>query len=153
MAPAGYFVDAELLVLLVAGSLGRDIIARHRRLSSYTTEDYDTLLALLDRVEQAYVTPNTLTEASNLLGQHGEPERSGLLRQLALLVRHSEEVVVASGEASARVEYVRLGLTDAALLEVATSDTPILTADLALYLAALDKSPDSAVNFTHQRSL
>ena len=153
MAPAGYFVDAELLVLLVAGSEERDIIARHRRLSSYSTEDYGTLLALLDRVEQAYVTPNTLTEASNLLGFHGEPERSRLLRQLAFLTLHSEEVVVASGEASARVEYVRLGLTDSALLEVATSDTPVLTADVALYLAVLDKSPDSAVNFTHHRNL
>ena len=153
MAPAGYFIDSELLVLLVAGSLDRDIIARHRRLSSYSTEDYDTLISLLDRVEQAYVTPNTLTEASNLLGQHGEPERSRLLRELAFLIRHSEEVVVASREASARVEHVRLGLTDSALLEVVTSDTPVLTSDLALYRAALDKSPDSAVNFTHHRGL
>ena len=153
MAPAGYFVDAELLVPLVAGSLDRDIIARHRRLSSYSTEDYGTLLGLLDRVEQVYVTPNTLTEASNLLRFHGEPECSQLLGQLAFLTRHSEEIVVASREASARGEYVRLGLTDAALLEVATLDTPVLTADVALYLAALDKSPDSAVNFTHHRNL
>ena len=149
----GYFVDAQLLVLLVAGSLDLDIIAKHRRLSAYTVEDYGMLLGLLDEVEQVLVTPNTLTEASNLLGQHGEPERSSLLQQLAWLVQHSKEVVVTSGEASARAEFVRLGLTDAALLEVATSDTPVLTVDLGLFLAAQEKELDSAVNFTYHRML
>ena len=41
-----------------------------------TVEDYETLLKLLVPVERAFVTPNTLTETSNLLAQHGEPERS-----------------------------------------------------------------------------
>ena len=149
----GYFVDAQLLVLLVAGNLNPDIIAKHRRLSAYTVEDYRTLLGMLSDVEQVFVTPNTLTEASNLLGQHREPERSYLFQELAWLVQHSNEVVVASSEASARAEFIRLGLTDSALLEAATGETPLLTVDLGLYLAALNIGEDAAVNFTHYRGL
>ena len=47
----------------------------------------------------------------------------------------------------------RLGLTDAALLEAATVETPVLTVDLGLYLAAAAKAPETAVNFTHLRDL
>ena len=41
MAPAGLFIDANLLVLLVVGRVGRDLIAKHRRLREYTAEDYE----------------------------------------------------------------------------------------------------------------
>ena len=72
-APVGYFVDANLLVLLVVGNVDQDLIAKHGRLEEYTAEDYETLLDLLSQTRQSqiYVTPNTLTEASNLLYRHG----------------------------------------------------------------------------------
>ena len=75
MPPSGFFLDANLFVLLVVGSVGRDLIEKHRRLRAYSAEDYEILIDLLDRVERVLVTPNTLTETSNLLAQHREPER------------------------------------------------------------------------------
>ena len=151
--PRGYFIDANLLVLLVVGSVGQELIAKHGRLEEYTAEDYDLLLELLrqTRQPQIYVTPNTLTEASNLLSQHGEPERSRILERLQYLIGDSREVVVESVQASTNSAFVRLGLTDAALLEVVTAETPLITVDLGLYLAALEKGPDTALNFTHYR--
>ncbi len=153
MAPVGYFVDANLLVLLVVGSVDRRLIAKHRRLRAYSAEDYETLINLLSRVEQVLVTPNTLTEASNLLAQHAEPELSRLFDRLRFVIQESKEIVVASGLASRNSAFGRLGLTDSALLEVATAESPVLTVDLALYLAALEKGEDTAVNFTHLRDL
>jgi len=44
-------------------------------------------------------------------------------------------------------------LTDAALLEVVTAETPLVTVDLDLYLAALAKGQDTVVNFTHLQNL
>ena len=76
MPLAGYFVDTSLLMLLVAGTTDRGLIGRHRRLQGYTVEDYDLLLDIAGRPGRVFVTPNTLTEASNLLAQHGEPDRS-----------------------------------------------------------------------------
>ena len=98
MPPTGYFVDTSLLMLLVAGAVDRRIIGRHRRLQGYTPDDYDLLLDIAGRPGRVFVTPNTLTEASNLLAQHREPDRSDLLGGLRALIEESEEIVVRSAE-------------------------------------------------------
>ncbi len=153
MPPSGYFIDTNLLVLLVVGSVGRNLIEKHRRLRGYTAEDYDILIELLERVEQVFVTPNTLTETSNLLAQHREPERSRFFDRLQFVIHESEEVVVASTMASSNSAFNRLGLTDAALLEAVTPETPLITVDLDLYLAANASGQEVALNFTHLRNL
>ena len=149
----GYFIDANLLLLLVVGSVSRDAIARHRRLRAFTQDDYGILIHQIDQVERVLVTPNTLTETSNLLGFHAEPERSRFFERLRFIIEETEEIVVASNNASSNNAFTRLGLTDAALLEVATEETPIITVDLDLYLAASSSNPGSAINFTHLRNL
>lgn len=153
MPPVGYFIDANLLILLIVGRVGEEFIARHGRLQQFVVEDYRILRNLLDQVEQVFVTPNTLTETSNLLAQHGEPERSRFFDQLRFTIEESREIQVVSEVASQNREFRRLGLTDAALLEVATVETPLLTVDLDLYLAALTKDLDTAVNFRHIQNM
>ena len=153
MPPSGFFLDANLFVLLVVGSVGRDLIEKHRRLRAYSAEDYEILIDLLDRVERVLVTPNTLTETSNLLAQHREPERSLFFDRLRFIIHESEEIVVASAVASSNSAFNRLGLTDAALLEVVTPETPLVTVDLDLYLAANASGQEVALNFTHLRNL
>ena len=100
MPPAGFFLDANLLVLLVVGSVDQELIAKHRRLRRFATEDYEKLLGLIARVERVFVTPNTLTETSNLLAQHRDPERSRFFDRLRFIIQESEEVVVASAVAA-----------------------------------------------------
>ena len=153
MPPAGFFIDANLLVLLTVGSVDRDLIVKHRRLRRFAVEDYETLLNLIRQVDRVFVTPNTLTETSNLLAQHANPERSRFFDRLRFIIQESEEIVVASTVASQNSAFERLGLTDAALLEVVTAETPLVTVDLDLYLAALEKDPSAAVNFTHLQDL
>ena len=150
---SGYFLDTNLLVLLVVGSESRDLISKHRRLEHYSSEDYDILYELLEDADELFVTPNTLTEASNLVSQHGEPERSLLMRRLQYLIHGSKEVVVTSADASSSAKFEELGLTDAALLEAITTDTPVLTVDFSLYLAAIETGEERAVNFTPYRNL
>ena len=137
--------------MLVVGRTGRDLVAKHRRLQGYTAGDYDTLVNLLRTVNETYVTPNTLTEASNLLAQHAEPERSLFLENLRVLIEGSREILVESTRASSNRAFTRLGLTDSALLEVISEDVSLLTVDLDLYLAALDKGVHNAVNFMRLR--
>ena len=153
MPPTGFFIDANLLLLLIVGSVGRDLIAKHRRLRRFTAEDFDRLINLLHPVEKVFVTPNTLTETSNLLAQHGDPERSRFFDRLKFIIQESKEIVVASTVASRNKAFEKLGLTDSVLLEVATAETPLVTVDLDLYLAALAKGQDTAVNFTHLQNL
>ena len=145
------FIDANLIVLLVVGLVGRDLIARHRRTRAFDVEDFERLTRAVGRVGSVRVTPNTLTEASNLLGQHGEPQRSQLLRKLRDLIEYSPETVVSSVNAARHDAFPRLGLTDAALLEVVSADVPLLTVDLDLYVAAIARGEEAAINFNHSR--
>ena len=151
MPPVGYFIDANLLTLLVVGSVNKFLIRKHRRLQEFSEEDYTMLYEMLESVKCVFVTPDTLTETSNLLAQHREPERSTFIRGLGSLISDSREVVIASGQASRNDRFVRLGLADAALLEAVGPETPLLTVDLELYAAAMEKS--AAMNFTHYRNL
>ena len=153
MLPSKIFVDANLLVLLVVGATDRKLIVKHRRLRTFDEDDYERLVTLVNQVDQILVTPNTLTEASNLLAQHGEPERSSFFEVLRILIEEHEEIVVTSKTASQNSEFTRLGLTDAALLEVVSNANPLITVDLALYLAAIRKEGQSAFNFRHHQSL
>ena len=153
MTPKSVYLDANLLVLLVVGETDSKLIAKHRRLKTFQEEDYDILIDMIGHVDEILVTPNTLTEASNLLAYHGEPERSRLFEVLRFLVEKQEEIVVTSRIASQRKEFIRLGLTDAVLLEVVSSSNPLITVDLSLYLAAISEDSGSAYNFRHYQSL
>lgn len=145
------YVDANLLVLLVAGLTDPRLIGKHRRLREYSVEDYELLARLVDGASKVFVTPNTLTEASNLLSQHGEPERSSLLATLRTLIAESPETVIASRDASDHQAFLRLALTDAVLLKAVSSDVPLVTVDFDLYMAAIAHGDDRAVNFNHLR--
>ena len=127
------------------------MIARHRRLREFSVDDYDRLVGMLGMVDQVVVTPNTLTETSNLLAQHNEPERSRFFDVLRYVIESSQEITVASVDASRSRVLRRLGLTDAAVLDIVSAKTPGLTVDLELFIAALNKDPNAAVNFRHLR--
>ncbi len=153
MPPTGYFIDSNLLVLYVVGSEGRYLIPKHKRLKGYSAEHYDLLLHLLQPIGRALVMPNTLTETDNLLKQHKEPERSLLRRRLRSIIHESDEVVVASVKASANNAFEWLGLADSALLEAVSPKTPLITVDLGLHLAVIEKweRDDLSTNFAQMR--
>lgn len=147
-------LDAHLLLLLIVGTASRDYISKHRRLKSYTDADFVLLGNMLSSASKVIVTPNTLTEASNLAGYIADPARMHIFRFLRALVEAdaTEERYVESKLAVARNEFVRIGLTDSALLQIAPTPHVLLTGDLNLYLAAL-KQGLNVLNFNHHRAI
>ena len=143
------FIDANLLVLLVVGSVDRMLVARHRRTRTFLPEDYDRLVEVIHNV-QVFVTPNTLTEASNHLEAR---EDTRFLEQLRRFIEISQEIVVTSATASQNSAFTRVGLTDAGLLEVISVKRPLITVDLELYSVALRKGEEAAFNFTYLQNL
>jgi hypothetical protein len=77
-------LDANLLVLLVVGLTKLNYIATHKRLKTYTIDDYTLLTELIAASAGMVVTPNVLSEASNLLRQIGEPARSEIVKPFSL---------------------------------------------------------------------
>ena len=144
-------IDTNLLMLLVVGRYRRDYIAVHKRTDKFNEEDFDTLSILLED-HDLVVTSNILTEASNLLWSgpdiHKIPIREELKSVIAMSCEHSLESLPVTSCA----EFMRLGLTDTGILELREMAGIILTADLDLHLAALERGLDSA-NFTHYRNL
>ena len=148
MPPLDCLVDSNLLTLLIAGRVNRALIAKHRRLSGYTPEHYDILVSLLSGARRGYVTPNVLTEGPTSWGSTRSPSVRNSWPRCGRSFFAARRFVVKSADASRNREFMRLGLADAALLELATQETTLITVDLDLYLAALDNGAN-AVNFTH----
>jgi hypothetical protein len=146
-------LDSNLLVVLLVGLTDRQQVGCHKKTSAYSPEDYDLLVAHLKEFDRILVTPHVLAECSNLLRAVSEPLRTRLTVALGDFIG-TEWLRENHVEARAPVkcaEFPRLGLTDAALLDIVSEARPLLTADLDLYLAALKRGGDCAVNFNHLR--
>jgi hypothetical protein len=123
---ASLILDASLLVLLVVGATSRSLVERHKRLKAFTTEDFDLLLGLVTHAPEVLLTPNTLTEASSLLRHIEGPARNDIQETFRRLVLVASEEYIPSRGAVVRNEFLRLGLTDAALLEISSSTRVLL---------------------------
>jgi hypothetical protein len=143
-------IDSTLLVLFVVGMTSRDLIAKHKRLKAFSTDDFDLLCRLIAGSEGIFVTPNILTESSNWLGYIDEPARTQIFETFRDLILQMPEEYVESRTAAGAKEFLRLGLTDSASLEVASESRSLLTTDLDLYLSA-SKRGFSVFNFNHLR--
>jgi hypothetical protein len=145
-------LDANLLVLLVVGLTERRYISVHKRLKEYTIADFDLLAAMISVSAGVAVTPNALSEASNLLRQINEPAKIQIATVFRGLIKRMNEIYIASAAASSRSEFLRIGLSDSALLEIGKQDIVILSVDHDLYMAAL-AAGYAAVNFNHHRAI
>jgi hypothetical protein len=141
-------LDACLSILFVVGTVRRDYIAKHKRLSGYDEIDYDILSRLIANSSGVIFTPNVLSETSNLLRHIADPIRSQLAAGLAAIITNGVECFMESRVAVRRPEYIRLGLTDAVLLELIRGGATLLTIDLDLYLAAL-RANLLVLNYNH----
>ncbi len=137
-------------MLFVVGTADKEYIAKHKKLTAFTLEDYDMLVRMISGASEVLVTPNTLTETSNLAAYIGEPAKSKVLDVLRTVSANSQERYVPSSAAAQRSEFIRLGLADAALLEIVAKDVTLLTTDFGLYNAALANGA-KALNFNHLR--
>ena len=150
MMPKSVVLDTNLLVLFVVGLVDPKYIAIHKRLRTYDADDFDLLRRIVSISGGLIVTPNTLSEASNLLKQINEPARTMIGRGFRQMIERVQEVYVESAIASARPEFLRLGLTDSAILHVGKDDVVLLSADFDLCIAAQSAGYE-AQNFNHLR--
>jgi hypothetical protein len=143
MKPRTILIDSNLMTLFIVGLYDRTFIVRHKNTASYSEKDFDKLSTILLRASSIVVTPNIVTETSNLLAQCAEPIRSRLAILLMIAMKPSEhnrfapERYVDSLKAFANSHYVRLGVADAASLEALDRETEIISSDWNLVSTAL----------------
>ena len=149
--PRTLLIDTNLLLVLIVGAHDRGQIERFKRTRAYTADDFDLLSSYVSGFAELVVTPNVLTEVSNLAGQLSEPLRGRVLTALGLLAMQVPERYFPSGEAAREPEFSRLGLADVSVLLTAREDVAVLTDDLPLYLR-LSAQDRYVVNFNHLRT-
>ena len=142
-------LDANVLVLYIAGRIDKGLIGSHRRLREYVEVDFNILILFLRLSKNIVTTVNILTKISNLLENKAAEGPNRLLAELHRVVLETKEIVVVSADACEVDGFTRVGLSDAGLLLLATSESPIITADRELYERACRNNPDSAFNFWH----
>jgi hypothetical protein len=150
LKPLPILLDTNLLLLLVVGMTNKTYIAKHKRLQAFTVEDYEVLGSILAGAPSVLLLPNTITETSNLAANIADPARTEIFFTFKRLIQATGEQYVESRVASERLEYLRLGLTDAAILEALADEVAVLTTDLELVVAAQAKG-HRALNFNHIR--
>jgi predicted nucleic acid-binding protein len=144
-------LDTNLLVLLIVGSTSEAHIVKHKRTRSYDVQSFRLLRdTLVGNFTKLITTPHVLAESSALLRQCAEPLRSHLTETLAHWASESREEYLPAEQVVLRPEYMRLGLTDAAIIAQASREIVLLTDDLQVYLEAAQAGVQ-AENFTHLR--
>lgn len=142
-------LDANLIMLLIVGLADENLVTRHKRTRAYSVQDFRLLVSIVTSYQDIVTLPNVLSEVSNLLSFESADEHSRrILTNFIKFTEGATERYIASAIGTARGEFSRLGLSDSAVLEVAKGDVQILTADLALHIAALRAGYHSE-NFTH----
>ena len=142
----GIYIDSNLLVLLVLGEVDVRLVGKHPLVRQFTPFGLATLWRFIESIPKVFLTPNTLTETSNLLGK--SKEFRSVLRAVIGLDK-GQETFVRSQVAANNRKFIDVGLTDAALLESASSTRPLITADFDLYGMATAKGDGVAYNFMH----
>ncbi|WP_269930910.1 PIN domain-containing protein [Aminobacter sp. HY435] len=143
-------LDANLSILFAVGLTKEIYISKHKRLQGFDILDFRMLSEVVAASSGLLFLPNILSETSNLVRYVGDPIRLEVSLVLRQIIATSEEKFIPSKTASARDEYCRFGLTDAAILEMLTSGAVLYTVDLDLYLAALQANV-LVENFNHLR--
>lgn len=145
-------LDANILIVLAFGAIDITSLGRKRRVKEYMPEDYQAAIDFISGFKQVVVTPNVVTECSDLLSDDDdfrEKERLKLFLQPCDSLRVEE--YVPSYKASLLDQYSYLGIADCSLLSIVDDETVLLTADSKLYVAALNMNPN-CVNFNHLRN-
>lgn len=146
-------MDTNLLLLFYVGGYDRNLVERFPRTADrFVASDFDTLNGLLASFDKVATTPHILTETSNLLGQLGGHARTGCFEMLAQSIPELHEDYTPGAELSRKPTFVKLGITDTSIIEVAAAPYLVLTDDFRLYNYLADREID-VLNFNNLRAL
>ena len=130
-------IDSCLLVLLIVSGTNRKYISKHKNLYPiYNAGHFDVLLGMVSGAPRIVCTAHILTETSNLLRQVSDPIRSEVMIVFRELIRSAQELSIESRKASESSDFIRLGLTDAAIVSLDPREVQILTVDHNLHIAS-----------------
>lgn len=147
----GAVIDANLLLLLLVGTVRRELVGAFKRTRQYTAEDWDVLEGVLGQLGTLVTTPNVLTEVSNLGDWLEGPDRERFVQAFRLFVGQVRESRRESRRLVGHDAFPALGLTDVSLAQAARKGHRLLvTDDFALHQRC-ERDGIASLNFSHLR--
>jgi rRNA-processing protein FCF1 len=125
-------IDSNSLILLILGSIDKNLINTHEKTSIYEVEDYENLVALIGDISNVIVLPNILTEVDNLLNKFKGERRYKFVLSMIELASKSTEMYLESLDGIKSDFYTDLGLTDSLILKMKEHYNLLITSDTKL---------------------
>jgi hypothetical protein len=123
-------VDTNLLLLWVAGTADLKLIEKNRRLyPKYKVEHFNFLMNLLSEFQTFIVTPHSLAELWNLIGEQKDAQDSDFQRifyTASAFVSNNLEVYTPATTLLKNPNTVWLGLSDVAQIDAAVQNSASL---------------------------
>lgn len=143
-------LDSNVLLLLLVGRLDVSKIGS-RKLSDFDMTDFQLALFHAHGIPRHISTPHILTEVSNHLGDSRQYLVSGGLEALRTYAYSVEEIVSDSRSLTQTSDFLALGLTDAAIMQLADLTTRVITVDHHL-CGRLSAKGVEVINLRHFRT-
>ena len=150
MAAKLALLDTNLFLLWLVGQRNTTYIGMHKRTNKFSIRDFENLNKFLVQMDEVATTSQVMVEVSNLLAQTDDEKRSELRLTfqavLSLMPEHHQAArALANGQ-----YFIRLGLTDAGLLDESLRDHLLVTADGPLHSTACELG-HSCIHFNEIR--
>jgi rRNA-processing protein FCF1 len=127
-------IDTNLLILYLTGRYNEKLIAKSKRLSNYTSEDFFILKKYLQKFKQFITTPHILTETSNLLSSGVTKKDPFVWETIKNALQGFEEIYVKKNFLFSLDFLSEFGITDSAIIQIAREKkVMILTDDTNLW--------------------
>jgi hypothetical protein len=143
-------VDTNLLILLFIGNYDIHEIEKNKRTTKYTQEDYYFLIKFLSNFK-LIMTPNILTELTDLCKPLNAKTSFSFFYYLAGLIQNLQEIYICSSEAIKGNSFIKFDLSDSVISYISNNGFLVLTDDLDLY-GFLVSQNRLAINFNHLRT-
>lgn len=145
-------IDTNLLLVYLVGCVEPQLIIKFKKTNSrYCVEDFKILDELFGNFNKFVTTPNVLTEVSNLGGQLSGQNKECFFALLSGFIQKTAEKYIPSPEISKDNLFIKYGITDRGLLELASKEHLIITDDFRLS-AYCNSLGFHSINFNHLRS-
>jgi hypothetical protein len=143
-------LDTNVLLLWIVG-LAKPAAIGGKRLEKYDRRDFDLVSRWAAQVPKHISTPHILAEVSNFLGSGFQRLVPLGTEFLAGYISELDEVYTPARDVVKSAEFEVLGLTDAAIHHIATSDIRVVSTDKFL-VGRLAAKGVNVVNPWHYRT-
>jgi hypothetical protein len=146
----GIVVDTNLLLLFLIGSFDKEYIYKFKRTQSYAIKDFEILSYFLNNFI-IIINPNIITEITNLSDNLNKQTDYKLFHFFKSTLSSCTESYCKTSTVMNNNAFLKFGLTDSTVYDLADKGFLVLTDDFPLY-GYLINTGKTVINFNHIRS-